>query len=209
MTFIESLLNNDSDIDEQFNIENNNTRYWKTLEFIKSFNVRQCRCCNCELYELSFEKYEEYQQNCGNIGNQYICYEQYVDRSDDGIEEEYDYCQCKCIYPTINGLIINDDDKYQILSYLQEKIGLFDDYLLDYESNLGNDIEINSIDLTTLVNEKLKNTSWNHMVIEIFNINYDDVKIRQKKHSSKLHIYAMNYNVLRIMSGFENLHYNS
>lgn len=242
MTFINSIINDLDDINIQFN---NETKYWNTLnhnnttlEYLKYFNNRHCRCCNCDLYDhYNHDAYDTYYKKCGKIGDIHMCYGKYLDSIDGELESDDEYCQCECIYPPIpDGQQLSYDDKIKILTYIRDNGVLFTNYLLDFEeinitkqnnNNNVNKVDTDNIDLSMSsfsnplydndkYDYKLRDTEWNNMVKEVFNISDDYINKcieelieKSKQKPSRLNIFAKNYNILRIMSGLGDLNFKS
>lgn len=190
MTLISELIKNSSSeiIDQEY--ENEKLYFW-SLSKIKNFNSRKCGCCDC-LDDCDIRKdWENKDKYCGNIGNKYVCYSHWEN-------EEEEYCECKCLYPTIcdNPVQIDEETQFKLICLLKDKkTDLYPDYHnFDY-------INKNTMDT---------NSKWNLSLIEIFDISLEQIKEYEAEMSiSKLKTICLSYNVLRIMSGMNDNYNNS
>ena len=189
MTFLNSLLNNLSDTDEQYQ---NEYTLWKNLYFLKNFNTRKCRCINNHLYN-----------------------DEYNDITDEDEDEDDEYnIICKCEYPTSDENITQGDYTLLILKTNESHIIKLDDHeillVMKYIKDKGVIINYNDLIYDETHDIGIKDCYWNYIIIKLYDLSRDDIdKFISQYKKNTLTSYATNYNALHIMSGLCGLKYSN
>lgn len=193
MTFLNSLLNNLSDVDEQYRNEH---KLWCNFKFLKTFNRRECKCISDYEFSLEFDNYNYDDEIYDELDNNPVCKCDYPNPEQCLTKDNY-----TLILPKLNEDYIVKLNREQILlvmKYMKDKGVpiIYSDLIYEKDTNSNKN--------------KHKICEWNMEIIKLYNLSDSDIrKFMSEYNTSSCLRYGLNYNVLRIMSGLGGLKYSN